>query len=134
MAILNRVLFYKGKSAKEFTKEKGHLISALLNTINPVELDRNDINQEINYGVVRKYKESNDAVIGTDDASEILTGEKIDAYVVFEPEQIHILGSKQDIEGFKEFIKKQEETQKESPISQRIDKTFISTEELIFFL
>jgi hypothetical protein len=28
-------------------------------------------------------------------------------YVVFEPEQIHILGSKQDIEGFKEFVNKQ---------------------------
>ena len=27
-----------------------------------------------------------------------------DSYVVFEPEQIHILGSKQDIEGFKEFV------------------------------
>ena len=27
-----------------------------------------------------------------------------DVYVVFEPEQIHILGSKQDIEGFKEFV------------------------------
>ena len=28
-------------------------------------------------------------------------------YVVFEPEQIHILGSKQDIEGFKKFTKRQ---------------------------
>ena len=28
-----------------------------------------------------------------------------DVYVVFDPEQIHILGSKQDIEGFKEFVK-----------------------------
>jgi hypothetical protein len=27
-------------------------------------------------------------------------------YVVFEPEQIHVLGSKQDIEGFKQFINK----------------------------
>ena len=27
------------------------------------------------------------------------------AYTVFEPEQIHILGSKQDIEGFKDFVK-----------------------------
>lgn len=27
-----------------------------------------------------------------------------DVYVVFEPEQIHILGGKQDIEGFKEFV------------------------------
>jgi hypothetical protein len=30
-----------------------------------------------------------------------------DEYVVFEPEQIHILGSKQDIEGFKEFTRGQ---------------------------
>jgi hypothetical protein len=29
--------------------------------------------------------------------------------IVFEPEQIHILGSKQDIEGFKEFVKKSNE-------------------------
>ena len=29
-----------------------------------------------------------------------------DSYIVFEPEQIHILGSKQDIQGFKEFIGK----------------------------
>ena len=28
----------------------------------------------------------------------------IDQIVVFEPEQIHILGSKQDIEGFKGFV------------------------------
>jgi predicted kinase len=27
-----------------------------------------------------------------------------DSYVVFEPEQIHILGTKQDIEGFKQFV------------------------------
>jgi hypothetical protein len=25
-------------------------------------------------------------------------------YTVFEPEQIHILGNKQDIEGFKQFV------------------------------
>lgn len=31
--------------------------------------------------------------------------DKHNQYVVFEPEQIHILGSKQDIEGFKKFMK-----------------------------
>ena len=31
---------------------------------------------------------------------------KGDVFVVFEPEQIHILGGKQDIEGFKEFVDK----------------------------
>jgi hypothetical protein len=30
-------------------------------------------------------------------------------YVVFDPEQIHILGNKQDLEGFKEFVNTQEE-------------------------
>lgn len=30
-------------------------------------------------------------------------------YIVFEPEQIHILGSKQDIEGFKDFVNTQED-------------------------
>ena len=45
-------------------------------------------------------------------------------YVVFEPEQIHILGSKQDIEGFKEFIGNEnnaQETQK--PPVRRIPKS-----------
>jgi GNAT superfamily N-acetyltransferase len=32
------------------------------------------------------------------------TADSADQVVVFEPEQIHILGSKQDIEGFKEFV------------------------------
>ena len=32
--------------------------------------------------------------------------------VVFEPEQIHILGSKQDIEGFENFIKTDEQKRK----------------------
>jgi len=36
----------------------------------------------------------------------------IDYYSVFEPEQIHILGSKQDIEGFKEFVKTDEQKKK----------------------
>lgn len=36
------------------------------------------------------------------------TGKEI---VVFEPEQIHILGSKQDIEGFKEFVREEPLTQ-----------------------
>jgi hypothetical protein len=42
-------------------------------------------------------KEGYDSLLGSDE------------YVVFEPEQIHILGSKQDIEGFKEFVNTQEE-------------------------
>ena len=34
------------------------------------------------------------------------TSDSAEQVVVFEPEQIHILGTKQDIEGFKEFVSK----------------------------
>jgi hypothetical protein len=44
-------------------------------------------------------------------------------YVVFEPEQIHILGSKQDIEGFKQFVK--------SPtISKEVEQPTVKVDEL----
>jgi hypothetical protein len=45
---------------------------------------------------IRELTKNNDGIISD--------GE----YVVFEPEQIHILGNKQDIEGFKEFVGKGE--------------------------
>jgi len=39
-----------------------------------------------------------------------LEGTNDDEYSVYEPEQIHILGSKQDIAGFKKFTKNQEDS------------------------
>ena len=44
-----------------------------------------------------------------------------DSYVVFEPEQIHILGSQQDIEGFKEFVQKDNSSEINSSVSDDID-------------
>jgi len=41
---------------------------------------------------------------------------------VFEPEQIHILGSKKDIEGFKQFVKENKSIEK--PIDQRFNNMF----------
>ena len=43
-------------------------------------------------------------------------------YVVFEPEQIHILGSKQDIEGFKDFAGSVEDKASESGLSLSSDE------------
>ena len=43
-----------------------------------------------------------------------------DVYVVFEPEQIHILGSKQDIEGFKGFVKSNTKTVRKGAITPSI--------------
>ena len=43
-----------------------------------------------------------------------------DVYVVFEPEQIHILGSKQDIEGFKNWINNNTKTVRKGAITPSI--------------
>jgi hypothetical protein len=56
------------------------------------------------------------------DAVDFNKGEYSNEIVVFEPEQIHILGSKQDIEGFKEFVSGVEDKASESGLS-------LSTEE-----
>jgi len=51
-------------------------------------------------------------------------GTNDDEYSVYEPEQIHILGSKKDIEGFKEYIQK---TKKNSLENKIISGLFILT-------
>lgn len=65
---------------------------------------------------VENYKDTNDGFIieATEkDALDLINGRDgyntdnfKKEYVVFEPEQIHILGNKQDIDGFKEFVNK----------------------------
>lgn len=56
----------------------------------------------VNSEIVKKLNKGNfDTIKGIEDKSK-----NVESYVVFEPEQIHILGSKQDIEGFKEFVNK----------------------------
>ena len=52
-----------------------------------------------------------------------------DSYVVFEPDQIHILGSKQDIEGFKEFVKGQTKTSPFKNGKLQVGKFSITEEE-----
>ena len=71
-------------------------VSAILNIKNPlVDLTRS-------FGDISKTElKDNDGFIGTNESKEI---------GVLEPEQIHILGSKQDIEGFKKFISKPTQT------------------------
>ena len=79
------------------TKKYIQSYSVLLNIKNPKILDL------ITYESVANNKNTeNDALIGF----ESLFGKPstIKDYVVFEPEQIHILGTQQDIEGFKNFV------------------------------
>ena len=49
--------------------------------------------------------------------------------VVFEPEQIHILGSKQDIEGFKEFVEGKPAKEIEKP-EEEIKEEFTDVDPL----
>jgi hypothetical protein len=55
-------------------------------------------------------------------SGELLLGNMLQEAVVFNPEQIHILGSKQDIEGFKEFVNT--ETAQQSKNAQIQDDSF----------
>jgi hypothetical protein len=82
-----------------------HLFNLKFNITNPyiaksldeaMSLDRNALEKQgYDSVIIEGFEEINGRLKETGFGTE---------YVVFEPEQIHILGSKQDIEGFKEFI------------------------------
>ena len=76
-----------------------NVIAAILN------IENLETGKETSSGTASKfYKENRDknniGMFGPEGGSEGVH----DNYVVFEPEQIHILGSKQDVEGFKRFV------------------------------
>ncbi|HRT03017.1 MAG TPA: hypothetical protein P5513_03660, partial [Candidatus Diapherotrites archaeon] len=75
--------------------------STLINIKNPYIGTRNNTNNN-------DVKNNDSAILETIEEYEYMPGNftniKYTEYVVFEPEQIHILGSKQDIQGFKEFV------------------------------
>jgi len=85
-------------------------VSTILNIKNPLI----DLNKS--FGDISKVELKNyDGFIGTNESKEI---------GVLEPEQIHTLGSKQDIEGFKEFVGK--------PAQQTSEVKEIKEEDLSF--
>ena len=64
-----------------------------------------------------REKDKIDTIIGNDsDSQGVSFRENIKGleYVVYKPEQIHILGSKQDIEGFREFVSDKNNASKEN--------------------
>jgi len=52
-------------------------------------------------------------------------------YIVKEPEQIHILGSKKDIEGFKEFVEEKQTSLEPTEIKTEKDVVSLETENQI---
>ena len=109
-------------SDKNYTNAFGeNLYNVVLNIKNP-EILSNNTGINSTFVATQYYSEwknkGKDGVIGHDallDLDHISNGTE---YVVFEPEQTHILGSKQDIEGFKKHVNKN------NPIQQTITDLF----------
>jgi len=75
------------------------LIPAIINASNPINLTRHELQKQW-----ENLPDKVNSVLVTD-----LSGKYGYEKVVFEPEQIHILSSKADIEGFKEFIQEEKD-------------------------
>jgi len=91
---------------KSLYKKQPNIVTSILNVENPYNADSKDIEEQTKLGNKEEAEEfTNNLVKNNYDSvlPQIPKEEGSNEYVVFEPEQIHILGSKQDIEGFKEF-------------------------------
>jgi phage pi2 protein 07 len=106
--VLNTFFFSEDKDrASKYGGDNTILYSVLLNSKNPyVQVFENppigfdNVTDQLIEKDFEELKNKNyDSWIGKDTLND-------QDYVVFEPEQIHILGSEQDIEGFKEFMDK----------------------------
>ena len=97
----------------------GHVMQAILNIKNlATPYDNNFINDvnikhpEYTKGKSEYFHLPAQIYVNADkygyDSVYAFEGTNDDEYSVYHPEQIHILGSKQDIEGFKEFLHNQE--------------------------
>lgn len=116
------------------TKTFGHnIISALINTKNPNIIPLKEFNKNwVNKLIFNEQKNNSDCVIGEQektpqeyynealeeynldpghmfarkpkDSEEFMEEQLVTTYVVFNPNQIHILGSQPDIENFKSYV------------------------------
>jgi hypothetical protein len=98
--------------------EAGFVTHAVINLKNPF-IHKEDVNSRFATttpkDLIDNAKRQNADSAIWQDVEDI--GGRETQFVVFEPEQIHILGSKQDIEGFKQFINNKQ-FQKPSPDKQ----------------
>lgn len=112
-----------------FTSDKNYvsafgenLYNVVLNIKNPVSLpDNTGINSTfVATQYYSKWKDENiDSVIGHDALLDLDNISEGTEYVVFEPEQIHILGSQKDIKGFKDFIRNNVKSTEKKELSNR---------------
>jgi len=96
------------EDAYEYIKESGILdrflgkvgvVAAIINAENLTESDK-----PIHKGDLTEKTKNNEVIKGKDLMPSLGYKRDDTVYAVFEPEQIHILGSKQDIDGFKNWV------------------------------
>lgn len=117
----NKMIGWKTSTIYEYYSE---VYFSLINLTDPKVKDfKNEPYREESYYdiIISAKKENNDGVVllNTYDGRHRWNSIPSDVYTVFEPEQIHILGSKQDIDKFKEW--KQNSTKSTSSQYSLID-------------
>ena len=111
---------------KTLYKKEPTIVTAIINIKNPYKEDSKVIEEKTKLGNKKETEEFTDNLLQKNyDAilPQIPKEEGSKEFVVFEPEQIHILSSKQDIEGFKEFVKDTQVVDKNDIYSQLGNKT-----------
>ena len=103
----NTVQYVDELDFSEYLKDDSIVYSALLEVNNPLVVEGNNYQMlSIVKKEIEKLEENNDSIIfnNVEDGMSGSYRGVANTYTVFEPEQIHILGNKQDIEGFKKFV------------------------------
>lgn len=111
---------------KTLYKKEPNVIKAIINTKNPYSEASSIIEEKTKLGSKKETEDFTNSLLSQKyDAvlPKIPKNEGSNEFVVFEPEQIHILGSKQDIEGFKEFVNKPTTVDKNQLQKQNIEIT-----------
>ena len=93
---------------KTLYKKEPNIVTAIIDTKNPYRETSNVIEEKTKLGNKKETEEFTTTLLQNNYDSvlpQIPKEEGSNEFVVFEPEQIHILGNKQDIEGFKKFVK-----------------------------
>lgn len=107
-------------------KKDPNIVASIINTKNPYKNDSSIIEENTKLGSKKETEEFTNNLISQKYDSvlpQIPKEQGSNEYVVFEPEQIHILGSNQDIEGFKNYVNNKS---KDSPIFV-VDSSAIDT-------
>ena len=106
---LNNVQYTDEIDASKYIQDTSVVYPVILDIIDPLVVEGN--NRQM-LTIVKKetesLKETNDGIVFNNVEDGMSNGARFVAntYTVFESEQIHILGGKQDIEGFKKFVEK----------------------------